>query len=51
MQQLAVQVYNKAGLLTSRSICALTQQEMWLMAERGTAVAHCPPTSTLGTVS
>jgi guanine deaminase len=40
------QVYDNAGLLTSRSIFAhgtqLTEQDMRLMAERGAAVAHCP---------
>uniref|UniRef100_A0A383W514 Amidohydrolase-related domain-containing protein n=1 Tax=Tetradesmus obliquus TaxID=3088 RepID=A0A383W514_TETOB len=40
------QVYDAAGLLTAKSIFAhgtqLTEQDMLLMAERGSAVAHCP---------
>jgi guanine deaminase len=40
------QVYDQAGLLTSRSIFAhgtqLTEQEMQLMAQKEAAVAHCP---------
>jgi hypothetical protein len=39
-------VYDQAGLLTNEAIFAhgtqLTEQDMRLMAERGTAVAHCP---------
>ncbi len=39
-------LYNRAGLLTKRSVMAhgvtLTLAELALLAERGTAIAHCP---------
>ena len=40
------QLYERAGLLTQRTIMAhgvtLTDAELRLLAERGTALAHCP---------
>ena len=39
-------LYDRAGLLTKRSVMAhgvtLTSAELALLAERGTAIAHCP---------
>ena len=40
------QLYERAGLLTQRTVMAhgvtLTDAELRLLAERGTALAHCP---------
>ena len=40
------QLYEQAGLLTPRTVMAhgvtLTDAELRLLAERGTALAHCP---------
>ena len=40
------QLYEQAGLLTQRSVMAhgvtLTDDELALLAKRGTAIAHCP---------
>lgn len=40
------QLYEQAGLLTQRTVMAhgvtLTDAELQLLADRGTAIAHCP---------
>ena len=40
------ELYSRAGLLTQRTVMAhgvtLTDAELRLLAERGTALAHCP---------
>ena len=40
------QLYDQAGLLTQRTVMAhgvtLTDAELQLLADRGTAIAHCP---------
>lgn len=40
------QMYERAGLLTQRTVMAhgvtLTDAELALLAQRGTAIAHCP---------
>ncbi|KAJ1527088.1 hypothetical protein ONE63_008628 [Megalurothrips usitatus] len=44
------EVYDRAGLLTNKTILAhgvhLLEEELRLLAERGTAVAHCPASNT-----